>query len=190
MKKALIRSLFLVGIVAVSLVIGYGASIIWEKAEKNEYPLEFIDYIEGASHDFGVPKKIIYAVIKTESDFLSNAESKAGAIGLMQITPATFEEISKKLGDSYERGMMYDPQTNIRYGTYYLSYLYRIYADWDLVFAAYNAGMGNVSQWLDDPEHTDEDGKLVNIPFRETEQYIKKVNDTINKYVDLYGEDF
>ncbi len=190
MKKALIRSFLLVGILAVSLIVGYGASLLWDRAEKNEYPLEYKDFIESASRDFGVPKKIIYAVIKTESGFSSNAQSSAGAIGLMQLAPATFDEITKKLGDDYEQGMMFDPQTNIRYGTYYLNYLYRIYDDWDIVFAAYNAGMGNVSEWLDDPEYTDAEGKLVNIPFRETEQYVKRVNDAINKYVDLYGEDF
>ena len=190
MKKTLIRSLILVSIVAVSLVIGYGASLVWDKAEKREYPLEYSEYIETASRDFGVPKKIIYAVIKTESGFSSSAQSSAGAIGLMQITPNTFEEITRKLGDNYEPGMMFDPQTNIRYGTYYLNYLYRIYDDWDVVFAAYNAGMGNVSKWLDDPKLTDDDGKLVNIPFAETEQYVKKVNDAMKKYVDMYGENF
>ena len=190
MKKTLIRSLLLVSIVLVSLAIGYGASLVWDKAEKNEYPLEYKEYIEAASRDFGVPKKIIYAVIKTESGFLSSAQSSAGAIGLMQITPATFEEISRKLGDNYEQGMMFDPRTNIRYGTYYLNYLYRIYDNWDLVFAAYNAGMGNVSKWLEDPRYIDGEGNLVNIPFPETEQYVKKVNDAIKKYVDMYGENF
>lgn len=190
MKKALIRSITVVLIFVVSLVIGYVASSVWDKAEKEMYPLKYSEFVDESSVNFGVPRKIIYAVIKCESDFDSTAQSSAGAIGLMQIAPATFEEISRKLGDSYERGMMYDPETNIRYGTYYLSYLYRYFGNWDVVFAAYNAGMGNVSKWLEDRAYSDEEGRLVNIPFAETEQYVNKVNDAINKYLDLYGEDF
>ncbi len=190
MKKAILRSLAVVIVVSLSLVIGYFASQLWENAEKKAYPLVYSDFVESSSSSFGVPKKIVYAVIKTESDFDSTAQSSAGAIGLMQIAPATFEEISGKLGDSYEKGMMYDPETNIRYGTYYLSYLYRYFGDWNVVFAAYNAGMGTVSGWLDDSSCTDSEGNLVNIPFPETEQYVKKVNDAINKYIDLYGEEF
>ena len=190
MKKALIRSITVLLIFLVSLLIGYIASSVWDKAEKELYPLKFSEFVDNSSESFGVPRKIIYAVIKTESDFDSTAQSSAGAIGLMQIAPATFEEISRKLGDSYEKGMMYDPETNIRYGTYYLSYLYRYFGDWDVVFAAYNAGMGNVSKWLEDREYSTEDGKLVAIPFAETAQYVTKVNDAMNKYLDLYGEDF
>ncbi|MBQ2862818.1 MAG: lytic transglycosylase domain-containing protein [Clostridia bacterium] len=190
MKKAFIRSVTVIIIFALSIAIGYYSSLLWDKAEKNLYPLRYAEFVDDASESFGVPKKIIYAVIKTESDFDSTAQSSAGAIGLMQIAPATFEEISGKLGDSYEKGMMYDPETNIRYGTYYLSYLYRYFEDWDLVFAAYNAGMGNVSSWLDDTQYSDGQGHLVNIPFAETSQYVKKINDAINKYIDLYGDEF
>ena len=190
MKKTLIRSLGLLILVGVSLLVGLLASNIWEKIEENIYPLDYSEFIEESSREFGVPKKIIYAVIKTESDFESNAVSSDGAVGLMQMMPATFEEITVKLGDDYEKGMMYDPATNIRYGAYYLSYLYRHFADWDAVFAAYNAGMGTVSGWLEDPDRVDDEGKLVNIPYSETQKYVKKVNSAINKYVDLYGEDF
>lgn len=190
MKKALMRSLGVVALVCVSLVVGLIASTIWEKIENSMYPLEYSEYVDSASSEFGVPKKIIYAVIKTESGFESNAVSSSGAVGLMQIIPTTFDEITVKLGDNYEKGMMYDPKTNIRYGTYYLSYLYRHFADWDAVFAAYNAGMGTVSEWLGDPDVVNDEGKLENIPYSETRSYVNKVNSTINKYVDLYGENF
>ena len=190
MKKALIRSLGLVILVGVSLLVGLLASNIWESIEEDLYPLDYSEYIDVSSREFGVPKKIVYAVIKTESDFESNAVSSKGAVGLMQMMPSTFEEITAKLGDNYEKGMMYDPETNIRYGVYYLSYLYRHFDDWDAVFAAYNAGMGTVSEWLEDPAKVNADGKLVNIPYPETQKYVKKVNGAINKYVDLYGEDF
>jgi len=189
MKKVLTRSLAVLFIFALSIGIGFFASQIWDKSERDSYPVKYSEFINEASDRFGVPRRIIYAVIRTESGFEASAESEAGAIGLMQITPSTFEEISGKLGDSYERGMMYDPKTNITYGTYYLSYLYKYFGDWDVVFAAYNAGMGKVSGWLDDPECVDEEGKLVNIPYEETKNYVSKVKDAEKKYSDLYGDD-
>ncbi len=188
MKKALKRSLAVLIIVLISVGLGFVASHVWDVSERKSYPLEYTSYVDIASERFGVPKRIIYAVIRTESGFDSSAESPAGAIGLMQITEATFEEISGKRGDSYEKGMMYDPSTNIRYGTYYLSYLYKYFGDWDTVFAAYNAGMGTVSGWLSDPQYTNEEGKLVNIPYEETKNYVKKINEASEKYTELYGE--
>ena len=189
MKKVIYRSITVLIIFSLSVAIGFLSSMIWDSIEKNEYPLKYTEHVEQSSRQYGVPKKIIYAVIKTESGFDATAVSSSGAIGLMQIAPATFEEISRKLGDSYEPGMMYDPATNIRYGTYYLSYLYKYFEDWDIVYAAYNAGMGTVSGWLEDSQYTDKKGKLVNSPYEETEQYVKKVNEATKKYTELYGED-
>ncbi len=188
MKKALARSCAVIVILALSLAIGFISSDLWDRAEKKNYPIKYSEFVCAASEQFGVPKKIIYAVIRTESAFDATAQSSAGAIGLMQITPATFEEISGKLGDDYEKGMMYDPETNIKYGTYYLSYLYRYFDDWDTVYAAYNAGMGTVSGWLEDSSITDADGKLKNIPYKETEEYVSRVKEAIEKYGDLYGD--
>ncbi len=188
MKKALKRSLAVLIIILLSVGLGLAASYLWDISERNSYPMKYTEFVDKASEQFGVPKRIIYAVIHTESSFEASAESSAGAVGLMQITEATFEEISGKLGDSYEKGMMYDPETNIRYGTYYLSYLYKYFGEWDTVFAAYNAGMGTVSGWLDNSEYTNEEGKLVNIPFEETKNYVKKINEAAKKYTELYSE--
>ena len=85
-----------------------------------------------------------------------------------------------------EDGMLYDPKTNIEYGTYLLSYLYMRYNRWDTVFAAYNAGMTRVDGWLTDPALTDENGRLQEIPIKETQEYVKKVNNAIDVYRRLY----
>ena len=78
---------------------------------------------------------------------------------------------------------------NIRYGTYYLQYLYRKFDyNWDTVFAAYNGGEGNVSKWLGDEEYSDGEGNLTDIPFPETKAYVTKVNRAIDTYKDLYYE--
>ena len=101
----------------------------------------------------------------------------------MQLTEDTFNEISnQRLKEGLSPGMRYDPDTNIRYGTYYLSYLYARYNNWDAAIAAYNGGLGNVDQWMGDGEKLSIDS----IPFDETRNYVKKVNHARQKYEDLY----
>ena len=147
--------------------------------------------MEAYAEQYGVPETVVYAVIKTESNFDSGAVSSAGAVGLMQMMPETFEWLTDEiLFDHLESGMLYDPETNIKYGTYLLSRFYDRYGDWELVFAAYNGGVGNVDEWLEDPEYADGDGGLKKIPFKETRQYVKKVTDAWDMYERLYGEEY
>ena len=107
--------------------------------------------------------------------------SGAGAIGLMQITRETFWWLLTKAGEDMDVDRLYDPEINIRYGTYFLSLLYEEFGDWDTVCAAYNAGRSRVHGWLDDPDIT-KDGKLVNIPITETAEYVVKVRKSAEKY--------
>ena len=172
-------------ILAISIVFGFVFDFIVTKIEYAVYPKpdEYSGYVEKYSGEFGVPEDIVWAVIKTESGFDASAVSGAGAVGLMQLTESTFNEISnQRLKDGFDAGMRYDPATNIRYGTYYLSYLHARYGDWDTALAAYNAGLGNVDEWLGDS------GKInvKNIPFKETKDYVKKVNKAQEKYKELY----
>lgn len=185
-KKTAQRSAAILAILVLSVLAGFLYSMIWERVDRVRYPQEYQEYVSEYSVAYGVPEYIIYAVIKTESDFVSNAVSDAGAVGLMQITPDTFEWISMLMKEDIDPGMMYDPGTNIRYGSYLLSYLYMRYNRWDVVFAAYNAGVTRADQWLADPACVDENGELVHIPFEETEKYVKKVNDAIDVYRRLY----
>ena len=105
----------------------------------------------------------------------------------MQLMPDTFTWLTNEiLFDHLESGMLYDPETNIKYGTYYLSRLYDRYGDWELALAAYNGGPGNVDEWLADPAYSDGEGGLSKIPFRETRRYVKKVTDAREVYERLY----
>ena len=85
--------------------------------------------------------------------------------------------------------MLYDPETNIRYGTYMLSRLYARYGDWTVALAAYNAGTGKVGDWLADASYADGNGGLKKIPYRETRQYVTKVTKAVKTYDRLYGDD-
>lgn len=147
--------------------------------------LVYEDYVRAASEEFSVDMAIIYAVIYCESDFDPKATSSVGAMGLMQMMPATFEEMQDYLKETYDTEALYDPEVSIRYGTYYLSRLYRSFGDWEIVFAAYNAGPTCVREWLGDENYA-EDGKLVDIPYPETARYVEKVKGMVEKYKELY----
>lgn len=185
-KKAMQRSAAIVIILALSVLSGFLYNMIWTRVDRVRYPREYSEYVSEYSVAYGVPEHIIYAVIKTESDFVSNAVSSAGAVGLMQLTPDTFEWIAMLRKETIDVGMLYDPGTNIEYGTYLLSYLYMRYNRWDTVFAAYNAGITRVDGWLDTPEYVGKNGELTVIPYEETEKYIQKVNDAMDVYRRLY----
>lgn len=172
-------SLLLLSVIGVSIIIH-----IEKKIEEKSYPLEYYEIVEQNSSDFGVPMNIIFGVILTESAFDSDAVSKTGAMGLMQIMPETFADLQGRLGDEYSDDKLFDPEVNIRYGSYYLSYLYDIFGDWEITFAAYNGGMGNVKKWLADDRYS-KDGVLVSIPFDETREYVKKVASAAEKYKDI-----
>ncbi len=186
----LLTLLVLVAIVlAVHLIQNTGdyldEKIYFPKDEDDPDRLVYEDYVRAASEEFSVDMAIIYAVIYCESDFDPEATSSVGAMGLMQMMPATFEEMQGYLKETYDTEALYAPEVSIRYGTYYLSRLYRSFGDWEIVFAAYNAGPTRVREWLGDEEYA-ADGKLVEIPYPETEHYVEKVKGMVEKYKELY----
>ena len=178
-------------IFCISIGLGFAINEIWNFFEKKAHPRSYSEIIASASLEFDVPQYIIYATIKVESDFDPNALSTADARGLMQMLPSTFEWLTgdEHLGEHIKTSKLYSPEVSIRYGTYYLSYLYKKFDyDWNNAFAAYNAGEGNVSKWLNNPEYSDKNGNLTNIPFEETEKYLKKINNEIETYKKLYPD--
>ncbi len=180
-------------ILTVSSVLHKKAS---EKLDESMYPLEYEKYVEKYSKEFDVDKCLVYGVIKTESGFDPNAESPVGAIGLMQLMPDTFTWIQNyrtqfmpdKILDSQE---LYDPKLNIEYGVYLLRYLLDMYdGNTDLAICSYNAGNGNIDDWLAQgiitPDNVDPD----NIPFEETANYLRRVRSAMDKYRELYFPDY
>ena len=186
MKNAVTRSIAIIIILAISIGAGFFIDGICDAIDKKTHPLKYTEYVEKYSEQYSVPKEIIYAVIKTESGFKSNAVSSVGAVGLMQMMPETFLWLCEKNGESLEAGMLYDPETNIRYGTYYLSYLYSQFGLWETVYAAYNCGPGRVKEWQQNEMYADENGILINIPIKETANYVEKMTDAVGTYKKLY----
>ncbi len=188
MKNGLRRAVAALLILALSIGIGYAYDRVRDLIDRRIYPREYQSYVERYSAEFGVPEHIVYAVIKAESNFESNAVSIAGAVGLMQLMPDTFRWLCDRQGEQLDDGMLYDPETNIRYGVYYLSYLYTEFGLWNSVFAAYNAGPTRVREWTADTRYADENGALTDIPFEETRVYVEKVEEAADLYAKLYTE--
>jgi len=161
--------------------------IVQDRAEKRFYK-EIQRYVDSSCEEFGVPKAMVFAIIKAESNFDQHARSSADARGLMQVTSVALKDINRILSEDYTLTQMYDPEINIRCGVAYLSVLYRKYGIYDTAFAAYNAGQGNVDNWLLDKRYSYDQKQLYNIPFKETKNYVKKVNHYYREYQKQYGE--
>lgn len=181
------KTIIFVAIILISLCVGFGWTYMENYISEVTHPMKYSEQVEKYSDTYGVPEEIIYSVIKCESSFKADAKSKDGAIGLMQIMPATFEDLCRRMGEQYNESLLYDPEVNIKYGTFYLSYLYSRYGVWETVFAAYNAGYGRVDGWLDNPDIST-DGRLENIPFEETKNYVERVSDARKVYSGLIAK--
>ena len=191
-KKAAMRSGIIIAIALASLIFGIAFQKISDSAERSKYPVQYKEFVEKYSDEYGVPKNVIYSVIKCESEFDSSLLSDDGKIGLMQVSPETLEAYKEELHDPYDKGMLYDPETNIKYGTYRLSKMYLKLGTWRSVFAAMSAGEETVLEWLADPAFSEisemAKPKLVNIPDDEVRKATEKLEDVSEKYKDLYFE--
>ncbi len=171
------------------LVVAALVATLWERVDdaflRKTHPQKYAESVEKYAAEYDVPESVVYAVIKTESGFTPDAVSLKGAIGLMQITPDTFDWLCSKTGGEANALLLYEPDTNIRYGTYFLSLLHNEYKAWDTVYAAYNAGRGRVNSWLASEEYNN-NGRLKNIPYEETASYVKKVEKAQSIYARLY----
>jgi len=189
-KKAAVRSVVIIAIAAVSILIGFLYQNISEKADMKKYPLEYTDFVTKYSSEYGVPEYIIYSVIKVESDFDSSLLSEDGEIGLMQVKPEHLKVYSGSLRDNYDTGMLYDPETNIKYGTYQLSKMYLRLGTWRSVFAAMYAGEETVTAWLSDEAVSDIEEnvkpKLREIPDKGCRKFTEKLEDISETYKNLY----
>ena len=164
-------------LLALILLLG-GAILVLSKKNYGEYePL-----IRNYAAQYGVPEAFVLAVAETESHFKADAVSRAGARGLMQITPETFEWLQTKTGEALPYDALFDPEVNIRYGTFFLSILLERFGDTETAAAAYNAGMNAVARWLENPEYSDDGIRLKVIPIDETRYYVVKIRKALNKY--------
>ncbi len=150
---------------------------IKQRVQNAQYPLSYSEYVEKYAKEFDLDPALVYAVMRTESSFNPEAESPAGAYGLMQITADTLDLYMSMRGEEgkYTVEDLFEPSVNI-------------FGDEKCAVAAYNAGPGNVYAWLADPAISPDGKTLIveNIPFEETRSYVERVESTKEKYHELY----
>ena len=150
-----------------------------QEAIDQNYPLYYTEVIRKNAAEFHLAPALVAAVIRNESSFRPTVESSVGARGLMQLMPDTAEWIAHKLKvDNYSFEMMKEPEYNIRFGCWYLSYLSSLFnSDPWCVVCAYHAGQGEVSSWLSNPLYSNDRKTLIrsNLPEGPTKQYAGRV---------------
>ena len=160
-----------------------------DKIEHWEYPQRFTEYVEYYAGKYGIDPMILYAFIRTESNFDPNADSDAGARGLMQITEVTFDWIKMKIAptESLTFDDLYDPETNIRFGSYFVSYcLDRYSGHLATAAAAYHSGVGTVDGLLGQEAYSLDGVTLDHYPYPQMRLYVKKITESYQHYSEIY----
>ena len=165
-------------------VLGVAAVAAWVvEAEPDvylraRYPLEFEHILRDHASNHDLDPALLAAVVYVESRFDPQAESAAGAVGLMQLLPDTAKGIALRTGgEKFVVDDLRDPEINVRYGSWYLEHLRDRYGDTRLMLAAYHAGQGNVDRWRADG---------TGIAFPETRSYVADVLRLRDVYADAY----
>jgi soluble lytic murein transglycosylase len=178
----------LLGVAAlVALGVVVVAPVFHQAVKEVVLPLRHEDIIRQQSHEKRLDPALVAAVIYTESRFRDQT-SRAGAKGLMQLTPDTAKFVERLSGGStFELSDLSTPQVNIAYGTYYLRYLLDRYGDNEaLALAAYNGGEGNVDRWVDAARQKGQALSIDAIPFGETRAYVRAVQSVARQYRNSY----
>ena len=140
------------------------------------FPKKYEAYVTQYAAEYQLDPHLVYAVIFAESRSDEHAVSHKNAMGLMQITDGTGAWGAQMLEmEGYQTEDLFEPETNIRIGCWYLRELINQFGLEETALAAYNAGSGNVSEWLQNPAYSSDGVTLTEIPFGQTKRYVKKV---------------
>ncbi len=187
------RFLRLLGVVTVGILVAVSLLNVlmpswWARVL---YPLDYRSQIRKYSNLNHLDPYTVAAVISVESGFDPRSHSSAGARGLMQLLPDTGRWVAENLReDSYDPDRLYDPDTNIRYGTWYLRHLTKRYDSTVFALAAYNGGGANMDKWLRGKEARPERDVVSKIPFKETREFVGRVDKAKAMYEKLYPSAF
>ena len=187
MKK---KTLIIVGVILFLIILIF---IIFKPQNwflKKIYKLEYSEYVHKYAEENDIDPYLIFSIIKAESNFNRNIESSSGAIGLMQLMESTAVEKANEIGQEVVvKEVLYNPEINIKIGTSYYAYLIKHYnKNEHLALAAYNAGIGNVDRWIEEGIIKKDGSDLENIPYKETNNYVRKILRDYKIYQRLYKQ--
>ena len=191
MTKLLSRRVIIIVILLLIVFLLFGPINIQNKILKIIYPIKYENFVENYSTKYEVDKNLIYAIIKAESNFNQQAVSNKEAKGLMQLMPQTAEDIAKKLDIEVTKEeiskKLLEPEFNINLGTKYISNLLAKYSNIELALTGYNAGSGNVDTWVENRTLMADGSNIENIPYKETNNYVRKILRDYEIYKKLYN---
>lgn len=182
------KKILIVGIIVLMIVVFL--VVFKDKILKIIYPKTYKEIVSVYAEKYNVDENIIFSVIKAESNFENNAVSHKDALGLMQIMEETAKDVAQKhdiyidLNNAEEE--ILNVQNNINIGTKYLSVLLEKYQNVELAVAAYNAGTGTVDSWIEKGIIKEDGSDIENIPYKETNNYVRKILRNYNVYKELY----
>ena len=153
------------------------------------YAMPHQSYVVSHSRNAGIDPAWAYGLMRQESRFVSHARSHVGAGGLMQIMPDTAKLVARQMGETYNLAALTDMNTNIRYGTFYLSMIQSQLSNSPvLATAGYNAGPNRARRWQPDVQPIAADQYTETIPLIETRDYVKHVMTNATHYGVLLGQ--
>ena len=188
-KKLKNKKLLIVIILILIVIVFLG--IFKDKILKIIYPKTFKEYVSIYSEEYNIDENLIYALMKAESNFKSKAVSNRGAIGVMQLMEETALDVAKKaeidIDENNLKQELLKPEVNIKIGTIYIKTLLDQYQNVEVALAAYNAGIGTVNTWIEEGIIKKDGRDIENIPYKETNQYVRKILRDYKIYEYLYG---
>lgn len=176
-------------LVVVILMIILLCSLVFAGAFLLSFPIKYKNEIKYYASKYDLTASMVASIIKIESNYDPNAQSSAGAMGLMQILPSTAMDMCERMNIDFKTEDLFDYQKNLDIGCYYLKYLLNVF-DGNITntLSAYNWGMTNVKTWIL-KGNSDGYGTINNIPVRETKNYLKKYNSAKYMYHNIFGYD-
>ena len=185
MKK---KTKILIIVLLIIFIILFGILKIQNFILKKIYKTDYSEYVYKYSEEDNLDPLLTFAIIKAESNFNRNIKSRSGAIGLMQLMESTALEEAEEVNEEIVvTESLYNPEINIKIGTKYYSKLIKKYNNnMLLALAAYNAGIGNVDSWIKQGIIKEDGTDIENIPFKETNNYVRKIVRDYKIYQKLY----
>ena len=182
------KKIFIIIIAILIIVVFLG--IFKNKILKIIYPKTYKEIVSVYSEKYNVEENLVFALIKAESNFNSEAVSHRNAIGVMQIMEETAKDVANKNSIKIEneniKQELLKIDNNINIGTKYLSTLLEKYKNKEIAVAAYNAGIGTVDGWIQKGIIKSDGSDIENIPYKETNNYVRKILRNYKLYKELY----
>jgi soluble lytic murein transglycosylase len=168
-----------------------GGELMPEAVLKVIFPVDYWNEIQAHAARHELSPYFLAALVAQESAFDAKVRSSANAVGLMQLIPSTGRLYARRLKlGPFSTSMLTNPKTNMTMGSAYMADLMKKFGKPHLALAAYNAGDGRVARWLAERqgEGLDQEEFIDDIPFAETQNYVKRVLSTTEDYRRLYGD--